>query len=211
MKRSGVLSKISVGFVERAVDLPNFSGFMEVIETTCECVDGQNGEKTACRYLIHWRTDEEGRVKRYAHQVEKDGGLPSSLESIPYEIYQRMHGEALSFFNKERTKDAIQSLHDYVITVDPHDKSKASIRFKGRKWSPYQFTFRLKPNGKIDTVQTITNIVLADEHARDGHRRPPPDVRHAAYDFISKHFAGCLNSDDHTQCELELGVPSTSE
>lgn len=200
MGRSGTKLEIKVRFVERSIDLPDFSGSMEVIETACECLDEKIGQ--TYRYIIHWRIDEEDSVKRYAHQVEKEG-QPDSLASIPYEIYQRMRGKALSFLKVERAKDSTLSLHDYVIEVDPIDGSKVALRFKRRN-CPYRFGFYQKPDGSIWATETTNYTVLTGRRAREGHKRAPQETCEEAYDIIVKHFAGCLNSDDHTQCELEL-------
>lgn len=200
---------ISVMFVERTIDLPNFSGFMKVIETSCECLDDGNGQRR--HYIIHWRIDEKDNVRRYAHEVRVGDGPPDSLASIPYEIYERMHGEALSFFEIEKDKDSVKSLHEYIIEVDPQDKSKASIRFKRLGWSAYRFSFRLQANGGIQAIQTINNSVLAGARAESGHKRAPKKAAKTAYAIISEYFAGCLNSDNHTQCELELSSSGASE
>lgn len=189
--------EIRVSFVERTIDLPNFSGFMEVIETACE--------QELCHYVIHWRIDEDGRVKRYAHQVEKEG-RPDPLASIPYEIYQRMRGRAASFIRVERAKDSVLSLHDHVIEPDPRDRTRVTLRFRRRN-RPYRFGFCLQPDGGIEATETTNYTRLVGERAREGHKRVPTEVCAEAYDIIVKHFAGCLNLDDHTQCELELSPP----
>lgn len=204
MREISTRPKIGVEFVERTIDLPDFSGFMEVIETVCECLDEKIGQ--TYRYVIHWRIDEEDSVKRYAHQVEKEGH-PDLLASIPYEIYQRMRGRAVSFLKVERAKDSTLSLHEYVIEVDPRDKSRVALRFKRRN-CPYRFGFCQKPDGEIWAIETTNYTVLTGKRAREGHRRAPQETCEEAYDIIVKHFAGCLNSDDHTQGELELDTPN---
>lgn len=194
--------EIGVRFLERHFKLPGYSDQMSMIEVV--------GEHLGDYYFIHWLVDEEGiEIERRRHGRIETSGMRVVVD-VPYELYEKMRGEALSFLVTAKSLDSIESLHEHVLTVDPQDRSKVSVRFKNRQRSAYRFTFCQKSNGEIVLIKTENHMTLTGERAQDGHKRAPLKVCHDAYAVVAKHFEGCLNSDDHTQCELDLTPQNAS-
>ncbi|MGB3922047.1 MAG: hypothetical protein WBL19_02060 [Minisyncoccia bacterium] len=199
MKSENWPPAVGVKFVERRFKLPGYGDLMSMIEVVGECLGDY--------YFINWLVNEDSEsgedIERRRHGRIEPSGLRVAVD-VPYELYQKMLAEVLGFLEVEKDLDSIKSLHEHVLTVDPKDKSKVTVRFKRRAWSPYLFGFYLHPSGELRVTKTENNIVLTGERARDGHKRPPRKAARAAYSIASEHFAGCLHSDNHTQCELEL-------
>ncbi len=193
-----------VRFVERHMELRDYSGRMSVIETVESAVVELRGIKYNILHIVHWQVDEEiydvDYYDKYSGNKEL-GILPET--SVPNELFQKMHADALRFFRVNEVRDELESRHEIILTEDGKDPSRVTVTFKKKQWSGYRLTYRKKQNGQIQLIEAVTSLTFTEERARAGYSRIPRDLCEAAFDKVVGHFNNCPATNNR-QGELSL-------